>query len=118
MTQRTLQRTAAAAALAMVLALAAPAHAASRHGQTAGPVWMGSVLQWWTQIWLGAPVGNGLEVLGLKADYGAGIDPNGASATPNTKSDYGIGIDPNGGRTTTQPPATNADKGAGIDPNG
>jgi len=116
MTQRTLQRTAAAAALAMVLALAAPAHAASRHGRTAGPGWVDIALQWWTQIWLGTPAGNGLQAPGLKTGYG--IDPDGASATPNTKSDYGIGIDPNGGRTTTQPPATNADKGAGIDPNG
>jgi hypothetical protein len=99
MTQRTLQRTAAATALAMVLALATPAHAASQHGRTAGPGWMGNALQWWTQIWLGAPAGNGLQAPGLKSDYGAGIDPN-------------------GGRTTTQPPATNADKGAGIDPNG
>jgi len=105
MTQRTLQRTAAAAALAMVLALAAPAHAASRHGRTAGPGWVDIALQWWTQIWLGTPAGNGLQ-------------SNGACSTPNTKSDYGAGIDPNGGRTTTQPPATNADKGAGIDPNG
>jgi len=83
----------------MVLALAAPAHAATRHSRTAGPGWMGSVLQWWTQIWLGAPVGNGLQTPGLKDDYGAGIDPN-------------------GGHTTTQPPATNADIGIGIDPNG
>jgi hypothetical protein len=97
MTQRTLQRTAAAAALAMVLALAAPAHAASRHGRTAGPGWMGNALQWLTQIWLGAPAGNGLQAPGLKTSYG---------------------IDPNGGRATTQPPATNGDKGIGIDPDG
>jgi hypothetical protein len=97
MTQRSLQRTAAAAALAMVLALAAPAHASSRHGRTAGPGWMDIALQWWTQIWLGAPGGNGLQAPGLKTGYG--IDPNGASST-------------------TQPPAANADKGAGIDPDG
>jgi hypothetical protein len=97
MTQRSLQRTAAAAALAMVLAFAGPAHAASRHGRTAGPGWMGNALQWWTQIWLGAPSGDGLQAPGLKTGYG--IDPNGASSTP-------------------QPPATNADKGIGIDPDG
>ncbi len=99
MTQRSLQHTAAAAALAMVLAFAGPAHAAARHGRTAGPGWMGNALQWLTQIWLGAPAGDGLQV-------------------PDLKSDYGAGIDPNGGRSTPQPPATNADKGGGIDPNG
>jgi hypothetical protein len=104
MTQRTLQRTAAAAALAMVLALAAPAHAASRHGRTADPGWMGA-LQWLTQIWLGIPAGNGL-------------DPDAARTAPNTKADIGIGIDPDGARTTTKPPATNGDKGIGIDPDG
>lgn len=97
MTQRTLQRTAAAAALAMVLAFTAPAHAASRHGRTAGPGWMGNALQWLTQIWLGAPVGDGLQVPGLKTGYG--IDPNGASSTP-------------------QPPAPNVDQGHSIDPKG
>lgn len=97
MTQRTLQRTAAAAALAMVLALAAPAHAASRHGRTAGPGWMGNALQRLTQIWLGVPAGNELQAPGLKTGYG---------------------IDPNGARTTTKPPATSGDIGIGIDPNG
>lgn len=99
MTQRSLQRTAAAAALAMVLAFAGPAHAAARQGGTAGPGWMGNALQWLAQIWLGAPAGNGLQPPGLKSDSGAGIDPNGA-------------------RSTTQPPAPNADKGIGIDPDG
>ncbi len=97
MTQRSLQRTAAAAALAMALALAAPAHAAARHGRTAAPGWMDTVLQWAAQLWPGAPAGG---------------------QTPGLKSDIGIGIDPNGALTPPQPPSANADKGGGIDPDG
>jgi hypothetical protein len=96
MTQRSLQRTAAAAVLAMVLALAAPAHAAGRHARTARPGWMGTVLQWVTQLWPAAPAGSGLKTPGLKADSGPGMDPYGSSARPQPLSDKGAGIDPDG----------------------
>ncbi|MEO6192884.1 MAG: hypothetical protein ABIS20_07735 [Thermoanaerobaculia bacterium] len=97
MTQRSLQRTTAAAALAMVLTLAGPAHAAAtRHGRIAAPGWMDTVLQWVAQLWPGAPAGG--QAPGLKSDQGHGIDPNGALSTP--------------------PPSSNPDKGGGIDPNG
>jgi hypothetical protein len=97
MTQRSLQRTAAAAVLAMVLALAAPAHAAGRHAQTAAPGWMGTVLRWVTQLWPAAPAGSGLKTPGLKADQGIGIDPDGARARLQpSSSNGGISVDPNG----------------------
>jgi hypothetical protein len=97
MIQRSMQRAAVAAALAMVLALAAPAHAAGRHVLAAGPGWTDTVLRWVTQLWPGATAGSGLKAPGLKSDYGAGIDPDGARARQQpSSSSPGIGVAPNG----------------------
>ncbi len=98
MTQRSMQRTAVAAALAMVLALAAPAHAAGRHVRAAEPGWMDTVLQWVTQLWPGATAESGLKAPGLKSDEGAGVASDGSHTTtqPNSNADKGIGIDPDG----------------------
>lgn len=102
MTQRSIQRT-AAAILVAVLALATPAHAAGRHARTAGPGWLETALQWMTQLWPGVPAG-----VGFKTSVPA----------PGARTDYGAGIDPDGAHVTPPPPSTNGDKGIGIDPNG
>lgn len=104
MTQRCLRITAAALALAAVLVLAVPAHAAGRAGRTPGISWIEDVVQWVAGLWVGTGKERG-------AKYGAGIDPNGnptptppsgtggtngATAQAPDPSDFGIGIDPNG----------------------
>jgi hypothetical protein len=97
MTQRSMQRIAVAAALTMVLALAAPAHAAGRHVRAAGPGWMDTVLRWMTQLWPGATAESGLKAPDLKSDYGAGIDPDGAPVRQQpSSSSPGISVAPNG----------------------
>ncbi|HEY0556738.1 MAG TPA: hypothetical protein VGG20_20950 [Thermoanaerobaculia bacterium] len=97
MTQRTLQRTVAAAVLAAALGLAAPVQALGRTAPIAGPAWLETALHWVAQLWPGAAERH---------------------KTPNTKSDYGSGIDPNGGHVTPPQPSTTSDYGSGIDPNG
>jgi hypothetical protein len=98
MTQRRLQRTAAAAVLAAALGLAAPAQAMGWTAPAAGPAWLETALHWVAQHWPGAAERH---------------------KSPNTKSDKGGGIDPNGGYLTPPPPVTTSgDKGGGIDPNG
>jgi hypothetical protein len=96
MTQRSIQRT-AAAVLIVVLALATPAYAAGRHVRTASPGWLDNALQWMAQLWIGAPAA--VQQPGMRTKYGAGIDPDGATVPP-------------------QPPSVNSDKGAGIAPKG
>ena len=102
MTQRTLQRTAAALVLTAGLTLAAPAQAAGRPGSP-GVGWLEAALQWVTTLWTGgAPLGFGTR-----------------SGPGNVKSDSGHGIDPSGGSSATQPQTKpNGDGGMGIDPNG
>lgn len=100
MTQRRLRITAAALALAAVLGLAVPAHAAGRAGRTPGISWIEDVVRWVARVWVGIENERGLK-------KGIGIDPNGSptppppdtnGATPQAPdpSDKGIGIDPNG----------------------
>ncbi|MEA2599388.1 MAG: hypothetical protein QOF89_380 [Acidobacteriota bacterium] len=93
MTQRRIRRVAAATVLAMVLAFAAPAHAAGWQRWTAGPGWLEAAVQWIARLWTGGVAGDGSKA-------GHGIDPNGARTTA----------------TTTEPPGGEA--GHGIDPNG
>lgn len=100
MTQRRLRITAAALALAAVLGLAVPAHAAGRAVRTPGLSWIEDVVQWVARVWVGVEKERGLK-------YGGAIDPNGNPAPPPRgtngatsqapdPSDDGIGIDPNG----------------------
>jgi hypothetical protein len=100
MIQRKIRCTVVAAALAAVLALAAPAQAAShpRTTTTLRSGWLETVWQWVAGVWGG----------GGQPEKGAGIN--------NTKTGYGI--DPNGSTVTTQPTNPSADTGYGIDPNG
>jgi len=98
MTQRKIRCTVVAASLAAVLALAAPAQAASHPRANARSGWLETVLQWVTGGWAG----------GGRSGKGAG--------TNNTKTGYGI--DPNGSTVTTQPTNLGSDTGYGIDPNG
>jgi hypothetical protein len=86
MIQATLRRTAAALAVATLLAVAAPAHAG---GWRIAPVrsgWIENVLQWVARVW----EVSGTE-RGLKA--GMGIDPNGGPPPPDSTRQS---IDPNG----------------------
>jgi hypothetical protein len=100
MTQRKIRCTVVAAALAAVLALAAPVQAASHPRTGARSGWLETVWQWVTGGWPG----------GGQSGKGAGITING------TKSGYGI--DPSGSTVTTQPTDSSTDKGLGVDPNG
>lgn len=105
MTQRRSRRIAVAVALATVLALAAPAHAAGRHAWAAGPAWIEEAVQWLARWW----PGNAAE---RDQKAGVGIDPNGSPApAPNP------GTGTNG---VAAPPAMDPalDRGHGIDPDG
>lgn len=101
MTQRKIRCTVVAAALTAVLALAAPAQAASHPRASAHSGWMATVWQWVAGIWGGGTPGR-----------------SGGGHISGQKSDKGLGVDPNGSTVTTQPAAPYADKGYGIDPNG
>jgi hypothetical protein len=93
MTQRKIRCTVVAAALAAVLALAAPVQAAS-HPRTSGRSgWLETVWQWVTGGW-----------------PGGGISGSGGQI-PGQKSDKGIGVDPDGSTVTTQPTNTSVDSG-------
>jgi len=99
MTQRKIRCTAGAAALAAVLALAAPAQAASHPRANAHSGWLEIVWQW------------------VAGSWGGGISGKpGGSQIPGQKAAQGIGIAPDGSTVTTLP--SDADKGYGIDPNG
>lgn len=101
MTQRKIRCIAGAAALAAVLALAAPAQAASHPRTHARSGWLEIVWQWVAGGWGGGASG-----------------PSGGSPIPGQKSDKGIGIAPDGSTVTTQTADPGADSGHGIDPNG
>jgi hypothetical protein len=97
MTRRRSRRTAAAVALAAVVALATPAHAASRHASTAGPGWIEEAVQWIARLW----TGNGLErelKSGVVSVPDPGTGTNGAVAPPGVEpaSERGMGVDPDG----------------------
>lgn len=98
MTQRKIRCIAGAAALAAVLALAAPAQAASHPRTHVRSGWLEIVWQW------------------VAGGWGGASGQSGGSQIPGQKSDEGIGIAPNGSTVTAQP--ADADKGYGIDPNG
>jgi len=100
MTQRKIRCTVVAESLAAVLALAAPAQAASHPRANARSGWLETVWQWMAGGW----------AEGGQSGKGAGITVTG------TKSGYGI--DPNGSTVTTLPTDSNTDKGIGVDPNG
>lgn len=93
MTQRRIRRVAAAAALATVLAFAAPAHAVDWQAWTGGAGWIEEAVRWIGRLWVREGVGDGRKA-------GHGIDPNGArtttTATEPPGSEAGHGIDPNG----------------------
>lgn len=101
MTQRTIQRAAVAAVLVAVLALAAPAQAASIPRGILGTGWVEWVRQWVDGIW-GGDVS--------KKPAGAG--------QPAPRTEKAMGLSPDDSTATTPPPSSNADKGAGIDPDG
>jgi hypothetical protein len=100
MTQRKIRCTVVAASLAAVLALAAPAQAASHPRANARSGWLETVLQWVTGGWAGGGAsGSGGQIPGQKSDKGIGVDPNGSTATTlptDSSTDKGIGVDPNG----------------------
>jgi len=100
MTQRKIRCTVVAVSLAAVLALAAPAQAASHPRANARSGWLETVWQWVAGGWAG----------GDRSGKGAGTTING------TKSGYGI--DPDGAMAMTQPTSPGADQGIGIGPNG
>jgi hypothetical protein len=92
MTQRRIRRVAAAAALATVLAFAAPAHAVDWQTWAGGPGWLDGAVRWIARLWVGEGGGDGRKA-------GIGIDPNGdpySVPTPPPPPDAGHGIDPNG----------------------
>ena len=92
MTQRRIRRVAAAAALATVLAFAAPAHAVDWQTWTGGAGWIEEAVRWIGRLWMGEGMGDGRKA-------GHGIDPNGdphSATTPPLPPDAGFGIDPNG----------------------
>jgi hypothetical protein len=96
--QRT-RRTAAAFALAAVLGLGAPAHAAGWEGLAVTPGWLESGLQWIARLWMGS--GDETAVRPALEKSCAGMDPNGsplcqsgAQSTPSTED--GTGGDPKG----------------------
>ncbi|HEY0513344.1 MAG TPA: hypothetical protein VGH73_15650 [Thermoanaerobaculia bacterium] len=96
MTQRSIRRTTIAAVLAAALAVATPAHAASRQSRAAGPGWIEAALQWVAHVWPGNPISGLLKV-------GVGIDPEGSTTPAGASSDYGGGIDPDGLKNTSTP---------------
>lgn len=99
MTQRKIRCTVVAASLAAVLALAAPAQAASHPRANAHSGWIETVWQWVTGGWAGGASGSGSQI-------------------PGQKSDKGVGIDPDGSMLTTQPTSPGAGQGTGIATNG
>lgn len=101
MTQRRSRRAAAAVALAAVLALATPAHAAGRHAWTAGSGWIEQAVQWIAGLWTGnaTETRNTDSRTGAKTGLGTqpGNPPNAmAPPTVDPTSERGSGIDPNG----------------------
>jgi hypothetical protein len=93
MTAKGMRSAAAALALAGVLGLAAPAHAARWEGPAAIPGWIDSALEWISRLWLGKEASAPKPSLEKLSE---GIDPTG-STSPTSSSDLGHGIDPNGG---------------------
>ena len=90
MIQATLRRTAAALAVATLLAVAAPAHAAGWRIAPVGSGWFENVLQWVARVWQGSGTERGLKA-------GHGIDPNGgAPPPPISPDDARQTVDPDG----------------------
>jgi hypothetical protein len=93
------RRTAAALALAAVLGLGAPVHAAGWEGLSVTPSWLEHGLQWIARLWMGSG-----DETGGRPDLEkscAGIDPDGSpqcqSGTQSTPStDDEAGGDPKG----------------------
>jgi hypothetical protein len=97
---------AAAVAVALLLALATPAHAA-------GPGTFGSL---WARLaaWVGLAEAGSMVAVSGRSDVGPNIDPDGRSAS---QADKGSTIDPNGqDRLATD--TGQGDKGSQIDPDG
>ena len=84
---RRVRRVTAAAVLATALAVGAPAQAATRHTEKAGPSWFQAAVHWVESLLPGGWVKRGL-----------GIDPDGLTeVSPTTANpDRGLGIDPDG----------------------
>jgi hypothetical protein len=101
MSPHRIRTTAAALALAAILLLGAPAHAAGWESWTAPPDWIENALEWFARLWLEGSPSPGLQPARMKSEQGNGIDPNGTTATPTPpsatpNSEQGNGIDPNG----------------------
>jgi hypothetical protein len=101
MTSPRIRRAVLALALAAVLGIGAPAHAAGWSSWTASSGWLDNALEWIARLWTGGGAGQRPEPAGVKAEQGNGIDPNGSTSTPQppaptTNSDYGSGVAPNG----------------------
>ena len=87
-----LRSAATALALAGLLGLAAPAHAARWGGPVAFPGWIESALDWIGRLWIGIEAAESKPPI---EKGGIGIGPNGCPP-PSQNQDQGIGIDPNG----------------------
>ena len=90
-----LQRTrnaAAALALAGILCVAAPAHAARWDEPVAISEWIESALEWISRLWVGNDAAELKPALG-KSSCGSDLE---GCPSPNPNSDLGYGIDPNG----------------------
>ena len=99
MTQRKIRCTVVAAAFAAVLALAAPAQAASQPRTVPALGWLETVWQWMGGMWGGGAASTSTPTHHQKAAQGSVISPGSdPSATTQTtpSSDKGYGIDPNG----------------------
>ena len=101
MTSPRIRRAVLALALAAVLGIGAPAHAAGWSSWTPSPGWLDNALEWIARLWTGGGAEQRPEPAGVKSGEGLGIPPNGGTSTPvppppTTSSDQGDGIDPNG----------------------
>jgi hypothetical protein len=91
-----------AAALAALLTLAPPAHAAGWTGWAPHGDLLHSAWQWVASLWAPAAPAHhpGGGPKGLKSDHGASISPDGGTTSSTTpcqvNCERGMGIDPNG----------------------
>lgn len=98
MTQRKIRCTVVAAALAVVLALAAPAQAANQPRMIPSSGWLEAVWQWVGGIWGEGAASTVTPPHSRKTAQGSVIAPGSDSSATTTDPtiDRGHGIDPNG----------------------